>query len=67
MLTASEANNPLPGELRQKVSIASVGAGLRWNIQRNFNVRFDLARVVDAGGSKLTGDLRGHVSVYFGF
>lgn len=64
---AMAANNPLSGELRQKVSIASVGAGLRWNIQRNFNVRFDLARVVDAGGSKLSGDLRGHVSVYFGF
>lgn len=64
---AMAANNPLPGELRQKVSIASVGAGLRWNIQRNFNVRFDLARVVDAGGSKAPGDLRGHVSVYLGF
>lgn len=64
---AMAANDPLPGELRQKVSIASVGAGLRWNIQRNFNVRFDLARVVDAGGSKLTGDLRGHISVYLGF
>lgn len=64
---AMAANNPLPGELRQKVSIASVGAGLRWNIQRNFNARFDLARVVDAGGSKLSGDLRGHISVYFGF
>lgn len=64
---AMAANNRLPGDLRQKVSIASVGAGLRWNIQRNFNVRFDLARVVDAGGSKHSGDLRGHVSVYFGF
>lgn len=64
---AMAANNPLPGELRQKVSIASVGAGLRWNIQRNFNLRFDLARVVDAGGSKLAGDFRGHVSVYLGF
>jgi len=64
---AMAANNPLLGELRQKVSIASVGAGLRWNIQRNFNLRFDLARVVDAGGSKLAGDFRGHVSVYLGF
>lgn len=64
---AMAANNPLPGELRQKVSIASVGAGLRWNIQRDFNLRFDLARVVDAGGSKLAGGFRGHVSVYLGF
>lgn len=60
-------NNPLAGELRQKISIASVGAGLRWNIERNFNMRFDLARVVDAGGSRSAGDTRGHVSVYLGF
>lgn len=64
---ASAANNPLAGEARQQVSIASMGAGFRWNIQRNFNLRFDLARVVDAGGSKKTGDLRGHLSAYFGF
>lgn len=64
---AMAANNPLSGELRQKSSIASVGAGLRWNIQRNFNVRFDLARVVDAGGGKASGDMHGHVSIYLGF
>ncbi len=61
------ANDPLAGEDRQKISIASIGVGLRWNVGRNFNTRFDLARVVDAGGSKETGDLRGHVSVYVGF
>ena len=61
------ANVPLAGEDRQQISIASIGAGLRWNIGRNFNTRFDLARVVDAGGSKQVGDLRGHVSVYIGF
>lgn len=61
------ANKPLAGETRQQVSIASIGAGLRWNIQRNFNVRFDLARVMDGGGSKNAGDFRGHVSVYLGF
>ncbi|MDO8789527.1 MAG: ShlB/FhaC/HecB family hemolysin secretion/activation protein [Sulfuritalea sp.] len=64
---AMAANNPLAGELRQKSSIASVGAGLRWNIQRNFNARFDVARVIDAGGSQKAGDLRGHVAIYFGF
>jgi hemolysin activation/secretion protein len=64
---AMAVNNSLPGELRQKSSIASVGAGLRWNIERNFNVRFDLARVVDAGGSRNSGDTRGHVSIYLGF
>lgn len=64
---AMAENNPLAGEVRQRSSIASMGAGLRWNIQRNFNLRFDLARVMDAGGSKQVGDFRGHVSAYFGF
>jgi hemolysin activation/secretion protein len=64
---AMAVNNPLAGEVRQKASIGSIGAGLRWNYERNFNMRFDLARVMDAGGSKKAGDLRGHISVYFGF
>lgn len=64
---ARAANNVLAGEARQQASIASIGAGFRWNIQRNFNMRFDLARVVDEGGNKQAGDIRGHVSIYFGF
>lgn len=64
---ARAANKPLAGETRQQVSIASMGAGLRFNIQRNFNIRFDLARVIDGGGSKNSGDFRGHLSVYLGF
>jgi hemolysin activation/secretion protein len=64
---ARAANNSLAGETRQPVSIASLGAGFRWNIERKFNMRFDLARVVDGGGSKKAGDLRGHISVYVGF
>ncbi|MDO8291835.1 MAG: ShlB/FhaC/HecB family hemolysin secretion/activation protein [Gallionella sp.] len=64
---ASAANNPLNGETKQQVSIASMGAGVRWNIQRDFNMRFDLARVMDEGGSRKAGNLRGHISVYFGF
>ena len=64
---ARAANNPLAGEARQQASIASMGAGFRWNIQRNFNMRFDLARVMDAGGSKKAGDFRGQLSAYFGF
>lgn len=63
---ANAANNPLDGEISEQISIASIGAGFRWNIQRNFNVRFDLARVIDAGGGKQRGDLSGHISVYFG-
>lgn len=64
---ASAANNPLDGEARQKVSTASIGAGFRWNIQRNFNLRFDLARVMDGGGSTKDGDFRGHISVFFSY
>ncbi len=64
---ASAANNPLAGEAKLQTSIASIGAGVRWNIQRNFNMRFDLARVIDEGGSRKAGDLHGHISVYFGF
>jgi hemolysin activation/secretion protein len=64
---AQAGNNLLDGEDRHRESIASIGAGLRWNIQRNFNLRLDLARVMDDGGSKEVGDLRGHISVYFGF
>lgn len=57
---------PLAGETRQHISISSFGAGIRWNIQRNFNMRFDWAKVKDPGGSRKAGDSRGHISVYFG-
>lgn len=64
---ARATNNPFAGEESQQVSIASLGVGLRWNIRRNFNMRFDVAQVMDEGGSKEKGDLRGHISLYFGF
>ena len=64
---ASAANNPLNGEANQQTSIASIGAGFRWNIQRNFNMRFDLARIMAGGGSGKVGNFRGHLSVYLGF
>ncbi len=63
---ARASNNPLAGETSQKASIASVGAGFRWNVQRNFNMRFDLARILDGGGVRKNGDLHGHISVYVG-
>lgn len=65
--TAAAANNPLAGEMRQQITIASFGAGFRWNIQRNFNMNFDLARVTEAGGIKSVGDLHADISVYAGF
>jgi hemolysin activation/secretion protein len=64
---ARASNNPLAGEDKLKSSIASIGAGLRWNFDRNFNMRFDLARVIDEGGGRKAGDIRGHLSVYVGF
>lgn len=64
---ARAVNKPLAGEDSLRVSIASIGAGIRWNIHRNFNMRVDLARVTDGGGSREKGDLHGHLSVYFGF
>jgi hemolysin activation/secretion protein len=64
---ARAANNPLAGEDRQQASIASIGAGFRWNIQRDFNLRLDLARVMREGGRRKAGDVRAHISVYFGF
>ena len=60
------ANNPLIGESHRRITIASVGAGVRWNIQRNFNLRMDLARVTDGGGSQAAGDYRAHISIYWG-
>lgn len=64
---ARAANNQLAGEAKQSTSIASLGVGLRLNIKSNFNLRFDLARVIDEGGSKQTGDIRGHIAVYLSF
>jgi len=64
---ARAANRPLAGEFTQRASIASVGAGVRWNIGRDFNLRFDLAKVTDDVGSRPIGTVRGHVSVYVGF
>lgn len=61
------ANNSLPGETRQQAALSSIGTGFRWNVQRNLNVRLDVARVLSDGGSGKSGDLRGHLSIYYGF
>jgi len=64
---AEAVDQPLAGEARRRVSISSIGAGLRWNIQRTLNLNFDLARVVSGGGVLQAGDLHGHISIYYGF
>ena len=61
------------------IGIASLGAGVRYAMGKNFSLRFDLARVLDAGpanpipgttpniSSKERGDWRGHLNVMIGF
>jgi len=51
------------------VSAASVGAGLRYVIAKDFSLRFDLAQVIDAGpaNTKERGDWRGHLNVMLAF
>jgi hemolysin activation/secretion protein len=61
---ARGTNKPLDGELNGKVSIASAGVGIRWNFARNFNLRFDMARIVNGGGNNYPSDLRGHISIF---
>jgi hemolysin activation/secretion protein len=52
-----------------KISVASVGAGLRYSLGKDFSLRFDLAQVVDAGpaNTKQRGDWRGHFNAMFAF
>ncbi|MDO9475655.1 MAG: ShlB/FhaC/HecB family hemolysin secretion/activation protein [Pseudohongiella sp.] len=64
---ARSRNNKLQGEDHKKSSIGSLGVGLRWNLDRNINARFDIAKVVDGDGRQQRGDYHGHFSIYFGF
>jgi hemolysin activation/secretion protein len=50
-----------------KAVISSAGAGLRWNIEKSFSLRFDLAWVLKGAASESRGDTRGHVFLYYGF
>lgn len=59
--------------VNQKVNIASMGVGLRYNIKKDVSARFDVARVMDglwpngAPSTALEGDIRGHFGLAFGF
>ncbi len=59
--------------VNQKVNIASLGVGLRYNIKKDVSARFDIARVMDgvwpngAPNIALEGDVRGHFGLAFGF
>jgi hemolysin activation/secretion protein len=57
-------NVPADSLTPAKFGIASVGAGVRYALGKNFSLRFDLAQVRDAGPpttAKNRGDWRGHL------
>lgn len=67
----SVALNP---QINQRVNIASLGVGFRYNIKKDVSIRLDVARVMDGvwrNGSlapiAADGDIRGHFSMAFGF
>ena len=64
---AGAVNQTLAGESRERTLISSLGAGLRWNSKRNFNLRFDLGRIMRAAGDNQAGDWRGHISVFLSY
>lgn len=57
----------------QRVNIASLGVGLRYNLKKDISARVDVARVMDgvwpngAPNVALDGDIRGHFALAFGF
>ena len=64
----------LPLSINQRVNIASLGVGFRYNIKKDVSVRLDVARVMDGVWRNGTlapiaadGDIRGHFSMAFGF
>ena len=65
--TGTAQNNPLEGETDQKTTIASIGLGVRWAIEKSVSLRFDVAKVQKEAGSKQQGDIRGHLALYYGF
>ncbi len=52
-----------------KIGVASIGAGLRYSVGKDFSLRFDLAQVLDAGppNTKERGDWRGHINVMIAY
>jgi hemolysin activation/secretion protein len=67
------SDSVLSQQVNQKVGIASLGIGLRYNLKKDISARLDIARVMDGvwpnGGPSvaLDGDIRGHFGLAFGF
>jgi len=55
-------NNPLPGELVHE-GIASAGLGMRMTIGQSFQVKADIAKVLDGTDMREAGSFRGHVQL----
>ncbi len=53
-------NRTLPGE-QARTSIASVGLGLRVNVDKSFSVQMDYGQVIDGSDTRAKGDKRLHV------
>ena len=61
-------NFKLPGDADQRLALASVGVGLRFNLGKNLSFKADYARVTDvrvmnATSSQVKGDARGHFTL----
>jgi len=59
-------NDPMPGEFAA-IGVASIGAGLRYSLGKNFNARFDYAYVLDGAPTREEGEQRGHFSLVYVF
>ena len=65
-------NFKLPGDADQRLAIASVGLGVRFNLGKNLTFKADYARVTDvramnATSSQVKGDARGHFALAVSF
>lgn len=58
--------NPQPGD-QVKNGIASAGLGLRMNRQKNLALRFDLAQILDEGGTRQKNHHRFHLGAVWSF
>lgn len=59
-------NKTQPGEI-DSTGIASIGAGLRFSLGKNFNARYDHGYVVDGSPTQADGEHRGHFSLVYVF
>lgn len=61
-----KSNKVLPGEVAA-IGVASIGAGLRLGLGRNFNARFDYAYVLDGAPTRAAGEQHAHFSLVYVF